>query len=119
MTVEADITTALTPLVAAGSVYPDIGPVNAPRPYITYQQAGGESVSFMERALPSKENARIQVSVYADTRAAAKALIKQVEAALAAATAFQATALGASIGTYEQDTKLYGSLQDFSVWSDR
>lgn len=119
MTVESNITAALTPLVAAGSVYPDLAPVGAPRPYITYQQVGGQSVDFLERAMPSKKNGRYQVNVWADTRAVAAALILQVEAAIVLATAFQASAQGAPISTFESDTKLYGAMQDFSVWSDR
>lgn len=118
MTVEADIFNLLTGLVA-GRVYPDLAPLGAARPYITYQQVGGEAVAYVEDVLPDRENARMQVSVWADTRAAAKALIKQAEAAFTAASAFQARAVGAPISTYEPDTKLYGSMQDFSVWSLR
>lgn len=118
MTVEADLKTLLAPLVS-GRVYPDLAPLGAARPCITYQQVGGESVSFVERALPSKENARMQVNVWADTRADAKAIIKLAEAALITAATMQVEAIGASQATYEPDTKVYGAMQDFSVWSDR
>ena len=84
MTVEADIFNLLTGLVA-GRVYPDLAPLGAARPYITYQQIGGRDLRWMDKA----------------------------------ASAFQARAVGAPISTYEPDTKLYGSMQDFSVWSLR
>lgn len=119
MTVEADIKTALAALVAPGSVYPDLAPIDAPRPYITYQQVGGVPVVFLEHAMPSKKNGSYQINVWAENRAAAKALILQVESAMVLATAFQADAKSGVIDTYEPDTKLYGSQQDFSVWSDR
>lgn len=119
MTTEATLTATLAPLVATGSVYPDLAPIGAVRPYITYQQVGGETVAFLERAMPSKKNGRYQVNVWADTRADAAAIILQAETALVTNTAFQASALGAPIATFEPDTKLYGAMQDFSIWSDR
>ena len=69
--------------------------------------------------MPSKKNGSYQVNVWANTRAAAKALILQVESAMVLATVFQAEAKSGVIDDYEEDTKLYGSMQDFSVWSDR
>ena len=118
MTIEDDITTTLQGLVG-NRLYPDVAPLGAVRPYITYQQFGGESVQFADSSLPSKENARFQINVWAATRTEAKALIKQAEAALCAATAFQTTPLGASVALHEPDTKLYGAMQDFSIWSTR
>ena len=118
MIVETEIYNTLAGLVP-GHVWPDLAPLDVARPFITFQQVGGESVGFVEQVLPSKENARMQINVWADTRIQAKTLIKQIEAAMVAATAFQASAEGAPISRYEPDTKLYGSQQDFSVWSDR
>jgi len=118
MTVEASIFTALTSLVS-GRVFPDTAPLTTTRPYITYQQVGGDSPTFLERALPSKKNGRFQLNVWAATRASAMTVAGQVEAALAAATSFQAEPLEAPTYEYEQDLLLYGSRQDFTIWSDR
>lgn len=118
MTVEADIKTALNSL-APGQVFPDVAPAATVAPYITYQQVGGEAVSFLEQTLPSKKNGRFQISVWAATRASAAALVLQCESALITTTAFQASAIGAAVSVYEEDTRLYGALQDFSIWSDR
>ncbi|HEV2612540.1 MAG TPA: DUF3168 domain-containing protein [Noviherbaspirillum sp.] len=116
MTVESDIFNLLKGL-AGNRVYPDRAPADTARPYIVYQQAGGESIAYVENTLPDQENARFQIAVWADTRMAAKALIKQVEAALVTTTMFQTKALGASVST--MDEELYGSRQDFSIWSSR
>lgn len=116
MTTESLIFDALKTLVA-NRVYPDVGPVGVVKPYITYQQIGGQAVNFMESTTPSKSNGRFQVNVWADTRTAAALLAKQVTAALRATSALQTTALGEPVATFEADTKLYGTRQDFSLWT--
>ena len=118
MTVEADLFNALKALVA-NRAFPDVAPAGTVRPYITYQQAGGESVVFMERAAASMKNGRFQVNVWADTRGSAAALALQIENTLIAATTMQATPLGSPVGAYEEDTNLFGTRQDFSIWSNR
>jgi hypothetical protein len=114
MTIESSIVAALTSLVA-GRVYPDVGPFGVARPYITYQQAGGASVNFMDTAtLPSQSNGRFQINVWSDTRLASAALIKQVEQAMR--STLKATVIGQPASLHEPDTNLYGSRQDFSIW---
>lgn len=116
MTVESLLYNALKSLVA-NRVYPDVAPFGAAKPYITYQQVGGTSVNFIDQATPSKANARFQINVWADTRGAAALLANQVEQALRSATALQTTVLGQPVATYEADTLLFGTRQDFSLWS--
>ena len=116
MTTESLIMDALKSLVA-NRVYPDVGPLGVVQPYITYQQVGGESVNFIDSAtIPSLANARIQINVWADTRLAASALIKQIELAMRSTTALKTTVLGQPVSLHEAETKLYGARQDFSVW---
>jgi len=118
MTVEADIFNLLKGLTS-NRVYPDVAPADAAKPYIVYQQVGGEAVVFIDNAVPSKQNGRFQISVWADTRAAAAAMALQIENSMTAATAFQARPLGAPIARYEADGPVYGAQQDYSIWSDR
>lgn len=118
MTVEADLFTALQGLVG-GRCYPDQAPEGAVVPYIVWQQVGGVAPSFLERALPSKANARIQVAVWSAGRAQTMALSRDIEGAMVVATAFDAKPLGAAVADFEHDTKRYGARQDFTVWSDR
>lgn len=116
MTVEATIFAALQGLVGS-RCYPDIAPANVARPFCTYQQIGGTAVNFIDSGLPSKANARVQINVWADTRAQAALLSRQAESALRATTALQTTVLGQPAATFEEDTRLYGTRQDFSFWT--
>ena len=118
MSAEAAIVPLLTGLVS-GRIYPDVAPSGAGLPRIVYQQVGGQAMTYLEGALPDKENARMQIVCWAATRLAAINLAKQVEAAIVAATTIQATPLGARVSDYEADTQLYGARQDFSVWTAR
>jgi len=119
MTVEADIKTLLGSLCPR--VYPDVAPAGVSRPFVTYQQVGGQAITFIGREVPSAQNGRFQVSVWADTRAAAAALALQIENAFILATAFQALPLSAPVAVYEKEGELalYGTRQDFSVTSAR
>jgi len=118
MTVEADIVALLGPLVGS-RVFPDVADFATPRPYITYQQIGGNVLAFLGREVPSKEHGLFQINVWSETRTEAKALIKQAEAAFITATAFQASPVSAPISSHDPDLARYGALQDFSVWSER
>lgn len=118
MTIEADLFNAVQTLVA-GRVYPDLAPDAVVVPYVVYQQIGGESVSFLERAVPDKKNGRFQVAVWSTSRAEASALSLQIEAALVASTAFDAKPIGDRTAVYDRDAALRGTRQDFSIWSAR
>jgi len=118
MTVEADIYNSVKSLVG-NRVYPDVAPAGAQLPYITYQQVGGDAVSFLERAMPSKKHGEFQINVWCATRLEAASLILQIEAAIALSTAFQAEAKMAPIAGYSEEANVYGYFQHFSIWSDR
>ena len=118
MTTESDLFNTLKTLVA-NRVYPDLAPLNTPRPFIVYGQVGGESLAFLNNTLPDKKHGRFQIDVYADSRAACALVALQVETAMAAATVFNARAIGAPTSTYEPDVLIFGSQQDFSIYSTR
>lgn len=115
MPVESAILGALTTLVT-GRVYPDVAPAGVGRPYIIYQKVGGEVITPLDNSLPSKVNGRFQIAAWGTSRPSIAALILQVEAAM---VSIGARPIGSSVSDYETDTKLYGSRQDFSLWSDR
>jgi len=115
VSIESTLYAALQSMVV-GRVFPDVAPFATVRPYLTYQQVGGQSVNFIDPTLPSKANARFQVNVWADTRAEAAALSRQVEQALRSASALQTTVLGQPVASYEPEMLLYGTRQDFSFW---
>lgn len=118
MTVESDIFDTLKGLVG-NRCFPDFAPIGTVRPFITYEQAGGDALYFLDGALPDKKHGRFEIGVYADSRASCAAIALQVEAAMAAATAFQSTAIHAPISDYASEVKIYSSTQNFSVFSDR
>jgi hypothetical protein len=118
MTVEADVFSLLAPLVS-GRVFPDIAPPNTQLPYMTYQQIGGAVVTFIDPAIPSKKNGAFQINVWAGRRAEASALALAVETAMLGATAFQARPMAALLATNEPSLSLYGTIQEFSIWSER
>lgn len=118
MSLESHLFNTLQALVG-GRVYPDLAPDKVATPYVVYQQIGGESPTFLERGLPSKRNARVQVAVWSTTRAEASAISLQAEAALVAATVFDARPIGDRTATYDPDAALRGARQDFTVWLDR
>lgn len=120
MSAEAALVPLLTGLVS-GRIYPDVAPSGAGLPRIVYQQVGGQAINYTEGTMPGTENARMQVVCWAATRGAAIALMKQAEAAIRTSPVIQVEPLGARISIIETDTDpfLYGSRQDFSVWTVR
>jgi Protein of unknown function (DUF3168) len=115
MSIETSLYDTLKSLVN-NRVYPDIAPEKTTLPYITYQQVGGDSINFLNQAIPSKHNARVQINVWACTRQAASQLALQVEQATRLSSALDTTVLGAFVSTYDEPSNLYGTRQDFSVW---
>ena len=112
-TLESTIFEALKSLVA-NRVYPDLAPENTARPYITYHQVGGAAVNFIDSAVPSSRRGRFQVNVWGDTRAQVAAMTIATENALRTAVALQTKVEDGPAGFYDPDTKLRGSMQDFS-----
>lgn len=117
MTVEADLFTLLKTVTTR--VFPDFAPVTTTRPYCTYQQIGGEALTFIGREVPSKKNSEFQISVWADTRSSAQSLILAIESAMTLATVFQAKPIAAAVTDFDADVPVYGARQDFSVFSNR
>lgn len=118
MTIEADIRNAIKSLVA-DRCFPDFAPLGTVRPFITFEQAGGDALYFLDGALPDKKHGRFEIGVYADSRATCASIALQVEAAMAAATAFQSMAIHAPVSDYASETMIYSSTQNFSVFSTR
>lgn len=114
MTVEADLYNVLK--VVCPRAFPDFAPVSTQRPYVTFQQIGGDVVNFVDNQVASKRNAVFQINVWSDRRTESVALARQVEEALIAATAFSARPVAALAADYDADVPVYGTRQDFSVW---
>lgn len=118
MSVESLMVSALAPLVT-GPVHFSVAPAGAAAPRLVLQQVGGDELQFMEGELADMEQPRIQVAAWATTYNVAKILSRQAAAALCAAAGLQVEPLGAAVADYEEDTKLHGFRQDFSVAGKR
>lgn len=117
MTAESIIFATLRGLVA-DRVFPDVAPEGTARPYCTYQQVGGAAVNFTDGGIPSKRNGRYQINCWSDSRPQAALLARSVESALRPVPTLLTTVLGGPVAEYEEDTKLFGTRQDFSFWTD-
>lgn len=116
MSLESDLVTLLKTLCPR--VFPDVAPTDTQRPYITWQQIGGDVITQIN-GLPDKRNAMVQINCWAERRADANALALAVEAALVAATVFVARPVSALVADHDEDTDLRGAMQDFSIWAAR
>lgn len=118
MSVEAQIYASLKSLVD-NRVFRDVASQTNPAlNRIVFQQVGGESVNFLEGGRPSKKNARFQITCWGSRRDDVMALSRRVEDTLRTVTALSPTVLGAAIAVYDEETKSYGAIQDFSLWYD-
>ncbi len=111
-TAESIVYGALSTLVG-GNVFPDLAPPGTPAPWITYQAVGGNDYTSLD-GVSQTLNARMQLNVWAHTRAEASAVMAQVRALLTNPPT-RAVPIGAAASSYESDTLLYGSRLDFSV----
>ena len=100
-------------------VFPDVAPTTTARPYITYQQIGGESPTYIGREVVGKRNAHIQINVWATTRNETMTLMLAIESHLTLCTTMQAAPDGAMHADIDTDTDLRTAIQDFIIWSDR
>jgi hypothetical protein len=111
--IDASVRTALDPLVNE-RVFPDVAPMGTVRPYATYQAVGGDLAMTLDGP-SSTRNVRMQVNVWCDARIEATALMDQVIDALCGAD-IAAVPIGGAVSGHEEDTNLYGSRLDFSIW---
>lgn len=91
----------------------------ATRPYVVWQAFGGRTMRNLENTAMDKRNTLVQVSVWADNSTDAVTLIRQYEEDLCAATGLTVEPLGEAEGTFDEDTKFYGAIQRFSIYSTR
>lgn len=96
-------------------VFPDVAPMDTEKPFCIYQQVGGTVVDYLEAVPADRKNARMQITVWADTREEAMNLIRAVEDILVQKPFCATPVLGAQ-STWDDDTGMRGAMQDFSIW---
>lgn len=112
MSFEADVIAVLKTVTPR--VHMDFARVTSQRPYVTWQQVGGDVVNYIGNEAPDAHLPEIQVNCWADTRAECMTLIRAIEVAMRGATAFTARPMGAAVADYDADVPVYGARQDFS-----
>ena len=115
MTAEEHVHSTLAHL-AGGRIFPDIAELNTAKPYITYQAVGGEPMNFLSGDRPSKQRVRIQVNVWSERRIEASEIGMLVEDAQRSATALQVEVASGRVATYDEETNLRGTMQDFTLF---
>lgn len=112
MTMEADLTTLLKTLCPR--VTPEFAPTSTVKPYVTYQQIGGDVINPINNDAPGKRCAVIQINVWSDVRSQARGLIDQIEDAMR--SFHSARPQSAAFTDYDHDMLVYSSQQEFRFW---
>jgi hypothetical protein len=90
-----------------------------PGTYAVWQLVGGRSLRYVANDAMDKRNSLVQVSVWASKSSDARTAIRAIEDALCSSAAFVAEPQGEAATTYEEDTKLHGAIQRFSITAPR
>ena len=117
MSMESELTTLLK--TVCPRTFPDVAPSGTAAPFIAWQLLGGESLRALDNTAFDKRNSYVQVSVYSLTRTESLTKIRAAEDAMCASAAFICRPMGEPLTTYEDDTRLYGAMQRFSLWAAR
>lgn len=113
MSFEADLRALILPITTR--CYPDVTPDTPVFPLAIYQQVGGQAYAYVEKKLPDHKHARIQITVWGDSRLAVNVMARSIEKAIIESD-FAAEAYGAFVALYEPEIKKYGARQDYGIW---
>lgn len=125
MTLEEMLFSVLSPLVEE-RVFPDVAPLDTPKPYVTYQLNGGPDIRWLNGTAPDKRRSLVQINTWGANRLQVNNLMRAIEDAMCATTVFAARPEGELKGSHEPDAAmddapqgLFGAIQDFNVISTR
>lgn len=117
MSIETDLTTILK--TVCPRTFPVVAPAGTARPYVTYTLIGGRPLRWLDGSAADKRHSIVQVSVWSDSLLTTAQTIRAIEDALCAAAVVTARPQEEPRTDYEPETKLYGAMQDFDIYSDR
>lgn len=117
MSVESDLDTLLK-AICPRSYAVRVKSVPA-KPYLIWQQLGGDSIMFTDHTPADKRSVLMQVTAWGESYLSVIGLIRQVEDAMCASSAFLATPTGEPLTTHEPDTDLFGAIQRFNIFAAR
>ena len=117
MTIETDLVTVLR--TCCPDVFPLVAPIGSLDRFIVYQQIGGDPLRYTDGTASDKRMVMVQVASWARTKAASITLARQVEDALSVTGLLVVDVVSEVIDRHDEDSDLYGSLQDFSILGAR
>lgn len=117
MSLESNLVAVLKSV--CGRTFRGVADTATARPYVTFQQVGGDVINLLANAVASKKNAVMQITVWSDSPVEAGQVADAIEAALITTTTIQARPLAAAVDDYESDMERWGRRQDFTIWADR
>lgn len=117
MSLETDFVAVLK--TCCDSVFPGSAPASQPRPFVTWEQLGGDAARYVDNTPMAKRLALLQVDTWATTKAAAMQLAREIEDALCAATTITARPLSDQSGRQDEYVDAYGVTQEFEVHGAR
>ncbi len=101
------------------SVFPGSAPANQPRPFVTWEQIGGDPARYADNTPMAKRLALLQVDTWAASKGQAMQLARQIEDALCAATTLVARPVSDQSGRQDEYVEGYGVTQEFEVLGAR
>ena len=110
---EQQIITAIKTVLPNVEVYNDFAGTDPTSPYVVIQRVGGEGQLYLDKLTKGGYQVRLQVAVWAADRITANNSALLIESAITELP--QATALGAAVADFDEDTNLRGMRQDFSI----
>ncbi|WMJ71310.1 DUF3168 domain-containing protein [Stenotrophomonas sp. 24(2023)] len=114
MSYEVQLQQLLGPLLQ-GRLYPDTPPEPVIYPCAVYRQAGGQALWFNEGSTPEQKHARVQLTVWADSREQANTLVRRIEDQVCAGLP-KAESFGAAVAVHEPAIRKYGARLDIGLW---
>lgn len=117
MSMETDLIALLKTLCP--TVWEIVAPAETVAPYVTWQGLGGQAWRNLDNSASNKRNTLMQISAWSKSRTEAKAIIRAIEDALCASTAFTATPEGEPLYSFDENTFLFGAFQRFSINATR
>lgn len=117
MSMESDLQAALE--ACCPSVYPVAADPMPTGSFITWQLIGGNPWRYMDNQAADQRHSLVQVNVWASTLAAALTLVRTVEEALAASSAFTAAPQAEPTDMSEPELQRWGFAQDYEITAAR
>lgn len=100
--------------------YPDVLPDGITAvPYVIWQGVGGQPLRSLDNVAGDKRNTVVMVKAWSKRRTDTLTLIRAIEEAVCSVNDLIVIPQAEPMSVYEDDTKLYGSIQYFSVWGAR